>query len=51
MNGLGNFAGWLSSEFASIVDLALTHWVLTAIVLLMLLYSAGKQRRLSRRVV
>jgi hypothetical protein len=49
MNRLGNFAGWFSSYLAAIVDLAITYWAVTAIILIVLLYTAGKQRRVARR--
>jgi hypothetical protein len=49
MNRLGNFAGWLSSQIAALVDLAITHWVVTAIILIVVPYTAGKQRRVARR--
>ena len=49
MNGLRDLAGWLSSQIAALVDLAITHWAVTAILLIVLLYTAGKQRRIARR--
>ena len=49
MNRLGDLAGWLSAQIAVLVDLAITHWEATAIILIVLLYTAGKQRRVARR--
>ena len=50
MKTLGDLARWLASEIAALVDLAITYWVITAIVLLALIYTAGRRRRINRRV-
>ncbi|HEX5022154.1 MAG TPA: hypothetical protein VFX54_15930 [Candidatus Binatia bacterium] len=46
MDIIGVFATRLSSELRLVLDWALGNWAVTSIVLVMLIYWAGKQKRL-----
>lgn len=48
MDRIGNFVGWISAHIAPLIDWAMTNWGITAIVLIALLYTAGKQFRIAR---
>lgn len=48
MDKIGNFARWVFSEARAVLDWAISYWAITAIILIMLIYWAGKQRRLTR---
>lgn len=39
---------WLSLEFIRSIDWAITNWEITMIVLIVLIYWAGRQRRVDR---
>ena len=45
MDILGNFAGRIFLDLKPILDWWLTHWVLTVVVLAVMIYGAGRQRR------
>ena len=49
MDMIGKFASRLSSDFMGLVDWALRNWAVAVIVLVALIYWAGRQRRLDRR--
>jgi len=42
---------WLSFEFTRSIDWAITNWEITMIVLIVLIYWAGRQRRLNRNTL
>jgi hypothetical protein len=46
---IGNFARRLFSEVGAALDWAISNWAVTAMVLIMLILWAGKQRRVTRR--
>ena len=48
MDMIGKFAGWISSELMGFIDWSLKNWAVAAIILLALIYWAGRQRRLDR---
>ena len=48
MDMIGEFAGRLFLELKPIIDWSLANWAVTMIVLVMMIYWAGKQRRLNR---
>jgi hypothetical protein len=49
MHKIGNFARWVFSEVGTVMDWAISNWAITAIVLIMLIYWAGKQRGVTHR--
>ena len=49
MDQIGNFAHRLFSEVGAALDWAISNWAATAMILIMLIYWAGKQRRVPRR--
>ncbi|MGH7888702.1 MAG: hypothetical protein ACREPG_12610 [Candidatus Binatia bacterium] len=48
MNILELFARQLAWQFARTIDWALTNWWITMLLLVALIYWAGRQRRLNR---
>jgi len=48
MNMIGEFANQIIGELAQFIDWSLSHWAVTVIVLVTMIYWAGKQRRLHR---
>ena len=46
MNMIGEFANRVSGGLSLVLDWALNHWTTTMILLVMMIYGAGKQRRL-----
>jgi len=48
MNMIGEFAKHIIREVAWAIDWSLTNWAVTAVVLVAMLYGAGRQRRLHR---
>jgi hypothetical protein len=48
MNMIGAFTNQLSWELIKVIDWALRNWAVTMIVLIMLIYWAGRQRRINR---
>jgi hypothetical protein len=49
MDVIGIFAGRFLRDLVLAIDWAIGHWALTMIVIAMLIYWAGRQRRLYRR--
>jgi hypothetical protein len=49
MNVIENFARQLVWEFFRVIDLAVQNWAITAIVLIALLWGAGRQRKRKQR--
>jgi hypothetical protein len=48
MDMIGKFAARLMSELTWLADWALGNWALTLTILVVLIYWAGRQRRLDR---
>jgi hypothetical protein len=48
MNMIGEFAKRIIDELARFIDWSLSHWAVTMIVLVTMIYWAGKQRRVNR---
>ena len=48
MNMIGEFVKRMIGELAQFVDWSLRNWTVTMIVLIVMIYWAGKQRRLNR---
>jgi hypothetical protein len=48
MDIIGNFAARLMADLTWLVDFALSNWSATLAVLVLLVYWAGRQRRLNR---
>ena len=48
MNMIGEFAKRIIDELARFIDWSLSHWIVTVITLVMMIYWAGKQRRVHR---
>jgi hypothetical protein len=46
MNMIGEFANRLIGSISPIFDWALNNWAITMMVLIMMIYRSGKQRRL-----
>jgi hypothetical protein len=51
MDIFGFITKWLSLEFTRSIDWAITNWEITMIVLIVLIYWAGRQRRLNRNAL
>ena len=49
MDMIGIFAGRFVRDFIFAIDWAIGHWAVTMIALVLLIYWAGRQRRLVRR--
>jgi hypothetical protein len=45
MDMLGNFAGRIFLDLKPVLDWSLNHWIVTVVVLAVMIYGAGKQRR------
>ena len=45
MDKLGDFAGRLFLDLKPLIDWSLNNWAVTLLVLAVLIYGAGKQRR------
>jgi len=48
MNMIGEFAKRIIGALVQFIDWSLSHWAVTVIVLVTMIYWAGKQRRLPR---
>ena len=48
MSMIGEFAKRIIDELARFIDWSLSHWIVTVIVLVTMIYWAGKQRRVNR---
>ena len=48
MNMIGEFAKRIIGELAQVIDWSLSNWTVTMIVLVTMIYWAGKQRRVNR---
>jgi len=48
MNKIGEFAARLFSELKPLLDWAVGNWAVTTVLLVILIYWAGRQRRLDR---
>ena len=48
MDIIGKFAARIVSELTRLVDWAVGNWAVTLVVLVALIYWAGRQRRLNR---
>ena len=48
MNVIGEFAKRIVGDMVWAIDWSLSNWAITAIVLIAMLYGAGRQRRLGR---
>ncbi|HEY7218277.1 MAG TPA: hypothetical protein VH985_07770 [Candidatus Binatia bacterium] len=48
MHVIGEFAGRFLRSLIRLIDWAMNNWTITMIVLVMLIYWAGRQRRLDR---
>jgi pyridoxine/pyridoxamine 5'-phosphate oxidase len=48
MNMIGEFAQRIIGALVQFIDWSLSHWAVTVIVLVTMIYWAGKQRRLHR---
>jgi len=48
MNVIGEFAKRFIGDVAWAIDWSVSHWAITAIILVAMLYSAGRQGRLGR---
>jgi len=48
MDVIGEFAGRFFRDFLGLIDWAVGNWVITMIILVMLIYWAGRQKRLDR---
>ncbi len=48
MDKIGEFAARLFLELKPLLDWAVGNWAVTSIVLVMLIYWAGRQKRLNR---
>ncbi|HEX2929010.1 MAG TPA: hypothetical protein VHV54_04810 [Candidatus Binatia bacterium] len=49
MDAIGIFAGRFVRDIVFVVDWAIGNWIVTMVLLVMLIYWAGRQRRLDRR--
>jgi len=48
MDMIGEFAGRLFTDLRPILELALRDWPVTMLILIVLIYGAGRQKRLDR---
>jgi hypothetical protein len=48
MHVIGEFAGRFFKELLGLIDWALGNWAITMVILVMLIYWAGRQKRLDR---
>jgi len=48
MHVIGEFAGRFFKELLRLIDWALGNWAITMVILVMLIYWAGRQKRLDR---
>ena len=51
MDAFSFLTRWLSLEFFRGIDWAVTNWEITLIALIVLIYWAGRQRRLNRNAL
>jgi hypothetical protein len=49
MEKIGEFAARLFLEVSPLLDWAVRNWAITTVLLVILIYWAGKQKRLDRR--
>jgi hypothetical protein len=48
MDKIGEFTAWIFMELKPVLDWAVGNWAVTSVVLVMLIYWGGRQKRLDR---